>query len=85
MRAYLIKSDKLRIANIPEETSGSFWITDYDEYGKEVSLICVKKDEENFVLISNEDVVCVENRSEVSSINIEFYKFNHIMFILVKY
>ena len=37
MRVQLIKKDRIRSIDIPDSPKGNFWVTDYDESGKEVN------------------------------------------------
>ena len=55
MRVSLIKRDRIRSMNIPEVPQGNFWVTDYDESGKEVNLLNIKEDKGAWVLVSNQE------------------------------
>ena len=39
MRVSLIKTDRIRSIDIPDIPRGNFWVTDYDESGREVNLL----------------------------------------------
>ena len=58
MRVSLIKTDRIRSIDIPDNISGSFWLKDYDDNGKEVNLISIKQVNGKWCLISNQDIVC---------------------------
>ena len=76
MRVSLIKSDRVRSLNIPDVASGNFWLTDYDENGKEVNIANIKAQDNKWYLLSNQDISCVLNNSFVSSLELKKYGFN---------
>ena len=59
MRVSLIKRDRIRSINIPDEPSGNFWVTDYDDAGKEVNLLNITEENGLWRLISNQEFYCV--------------------------
>ncbi len=75
MRVSLIKSDKVRSINIPDNPSGNFWVTDYDESGKEENLISIKEEDGKWKLISNEEIYIISNNEYLKSIELQLYNF----------
>ena len=75
MRVALIKSDRIRTINIPDNPSGNFWITDYDENGKEVNIVNIKEDSGKWNLLSNNEFLCVLNNSYVDHLELNYYSF----------
>ena len=76
MRVLLIKKDRIRSTNIPDIPKGNYWITDYDENGKEVNVLNIKENNKNsssnfntssfsgassWELVSNPEFYCVLN------------------------
>lgn len=61
MRVSLIKNNKINNITLPNDPSGIYWITDFDEDGHEQNLICIEAREKNWFLISNEEYSYVEN------------------------
>lgn len=78
MRVALIKSDRIRTINIPDNPSGNFWITDYDENGKEVNIVNIKEDSGKWNLLSNNEFLCVLNNSYVDHLELNYYSFYHL-------
>lgn len=78
MRVSLIKMDRIRSINIPDKPSGNFWITDYDESGKEVNLLNIKEENNVWKLISNQEFYCVLNNEYIPSFNLKEYNFYSI-------
>lgn len=75
MRVQLIKSDRIRSMNIPDEPSGNFWVTDYDESGKEVNLLNITEENGLWKLISNQEFYCELNSVYVASVDLKDYSF----------
>ena len=76
MRVQLIKNDRIRSINIPDIPSGNFWVTDYDDNGKEMNLVNITKKNERWFLLSNQEVVCVStNNKFVDGFELSNYKF----------
>lgn len=75
MRVQLIKNDRIRSINIPDVPSGNFWVTDYDESGKEVNLININEEEGNWRLVSNQDFYCEFNNDYISYFDLKEYQF----------
>ncbi len=75
MRVSLIKRDRIRSINIPDVASGNFWVTDYDESGKEVNLLNIKEEKGSWSLISNQEFYCELNNDYVPSLDIKEYSF----------
>ena len=75
MRVSLIKSDRIRSINIPDVASGNFWVTDYDENGKEVNIISIKSDAGKWKLVSNQEIVCVKNNAFVPILDLKKSQF----------
>lgn len=61
MQLTIIKRNKLSIFILPEEVSGSHWITDF-ENGKKINLINVEATENGWNLVSNNDAYVVDNK-----------------------
>ena len=78
MRVSLIKSDRIRTINIPDDPSGNFWVTDYDENGKDINLININGDNGAWQLVSNQDIVCIENDNFVPNLNLKKERFEFI-------
>ena len=75
MRVTLIKKDRLRNINLPDNPSGSFWITDYDENGKESNIINIVAENNSWNLISNNEIKCVVNNTFEKKITLKNYSF----------
>lgn len=78
MRVSLIKMDRIRSINIPDVPSGNFWVTDYDESGKEVNLLNIKEEKGIWKLISNQEFYCNFNNDYASSFELREYSFYSI-------
>ena len=78
MRVSLIKTDRIRSVNIPDNVSGSFWLKDYDQNGKEVNLISIKKVDDKWSLISNQEIACISQNSFVDDVELKNYAFEEI-------
>lgn len=78
MRVSLIKKDRIRHVNIPDVPSGNFWVTDYDENGKEVNLLNIKSENGKWKLISNSEFYCLLNNNYVDSLDLKNYCFYSI-------
>lgn len=75
MRVSLIKQERIRSINIPDVPSGNFWVTDYDESGRDVNLISIKAENGKWHLFSNQEVACTVNGSYVPSFELKDYNF----------
>lgn len=75
MRVQLIKSDRIRSINIPDVPSGNFWVTDYDESGKEVNLLNIKEEQGIWKLVSNQEVYCEVRGTYESTVDLKEYTF----------
>lgn len=75
MRVQLIKNDRIRSINIPDVPSGNFWVTDYDESGKEVNLLNIKEEQGIWKLISNQEFYCEYNNTYVATYELKNYNF----------
>ena len=78
MRVSLIKTDRIRSIDIPDNISGSFWLKDYDDNGKEVNLISIKQVNGKWCLISNQEIVCAKNNSFLENMELVNYGFGTI-------
>ncbi len=78
MRVSLVKSDRIRMINIPDIPSGSFWLADYDENGREVNIVNIKAENNKWMLLSNQDIACVLNGTFVSALELKNHSFNVI-------
>lgn len=76
MRVSLIKNDKIRSINVPDIASGNFWLTDYDENGKEVNIANIKSENGKWRILSNSEITCVINNNFVPYIELSKYSFN---------
>ncbi len=66
MRVLLIKNDKIRDFLLPNEISGNFWITIFDENGNEKNIMNIEANkEEGWELISNNEYYIIENSKKV--------------------
>ena len=75
MRVQLIKNDRIRSFNIPDIPSGNFWVTDYDESGKEVNLLNITEEDGVWKLISNQEFYCELNSVYVAAVELKKYTF----------
>lgn len=75
MRVQLIKKDRIRSLNIPDVPSGNFWVTDYDENGKEVNLLNITEENGVWKLISNQEFYCESNGVYVAVFDLKNYVF----------
>ncbi len=75
MRVQLIKKDRIRSINIPDVPSGNFWVTDYDESGKEVNLLNIKEEQGIWRLISNQEFYCAQNNDYIAYFDLKNYSF----------
>ena len=76
MRVSLIKRDRIRSINIPDEPSGNFWVTDYDDAGKEVNLLNITEENGLWRLISNQEFYCVFNNDYIAAFDLKEYSFS---------
>ena len=75
MRVSLIKSDRIRSIDIPDIVSGNFWITDYDENGRETNLVNITAKDGKWNLLSNQEIVCVVNGVFIKEVELKKYNF----------
>lgn len=75
MRVSLIKRDRIRSINIPDVPSGNFWVTDYDESGKEVNLLNIKEEQGVWKIISNQEFYCEIRGVYVAAAELKDYAF----------
>ncbi len=75
MRVSLIKRDRIRSMNIPDEASGNFWVTDYDESGKEVNLLNITEEQGVWKLVSNQEFYCEVNSVYSAIVDLKEYTF----------
>ena len=75
MRVSLIKRDRIRSINIPDVASGNFWVTDYDESGKEVNLLNITEEQGTWKLVSNQEFYCELNNTYVAAVTLKEYAF----------
>ena len=61
MRVSLIKKDKKIDLILPEQISGSYWITDLDKAGNRKNLINIEATDNTWHLISNDDAYIINN------------------------
>ncbi len=78
MRVSLIKKDRIRSIDIPDVPSGNFWVTDYDESGKEVNLLNIKEEQSSWRLVSNQEFYCVQNNDYIAYFDLKNYSFYSI-------
>lgn len=75
MRVTLIKKDKIRSTILPEEISGNFWVTDYDNRGNKVNLISIRALNNKWNLLGNDEVYCMNGNERVPGFVMDNYKF----------
>lgn len=75
MRVQLIKNDRIRSLNIPDVPSGNFWVTDYDDNGKEVNLLNITEENGVWKLISNQEFYCILNGDYTAFFELNIYSF----------
>lgn len=75
MRVQLIKQDRIRSINIPDVPSGNFWVTDYDDSGKEVNLLNIKEENNTWRINSNQEFYCVLNNDYTGYFELKEYSF----------
>lgn len=75
MRVSLIKSDRIRSIDIPDVPSGNFWVTDYDESGKEENLLNIKEENGTWILVSNQEVYYNVNSDYTSYVTLNEHNF----------
>lgn len=78
MRVSILKNDRIKNLNLPTQAIGSFWITDFDDNGNEENLICIEGNGTSWILTSNDEYTCIENNTEVASIELREYNFYDI-------
>lgn len=78
MRVSLIKSDRIRSIDIPDLVSGNFWVTDYDENGRETNLANITAKDGKWNLLSNQEIVCVVNGAFIKEVELKKYNFYSI-------
>lgn len=78
MRVLLIKKDRIRSTNIPDVPSGNFWVTDYDDSGKEVNLLNIKDENGSWQLMSNQDYYCVFNNDYIACFKLQEHAFYQV-------
>ncbi len=82
MRVSVLKDKKMDNLILPEEVSGSYWITDIDKSGMNRNLISIESDNGKWKLVSNAEVFCMENNSPKSSLIItpnNFYVIHNVI------
>ena len=75
MRVSLIKTDRIRSIDIPDVPSGNFWVTDYDESGKEENLLNIKEKNGTWILVSNQEVYYNINNEYTSFVILKEHSF----------
>ena len=75
MKITIIEKEKLRNLVLPEKISGSYWITDFDENGIEKNLISVEGHESGWQMMSNNDVLVLENNENRPIVDLKEYSF----------
>ena len=75
MRVSLIKTDRIRSIDIPDVLSGNFWVTDYDESGKEENLLNIKEKNGTWILVSNQEVYYNINNEYTSFVILKEHSF----------
>lgn len=61
MRVSLMKNDKKIDLILPEQISGSYWITDLDKSGNRKNLISIEAVDNTWHLVSNDDIYVMNN------------------------
>lgn len=75
MRVSLIKSDKISDLILPSKIKGNYWITDIDELGNEKNLINIEAYNNKWKIVSNNEVYCTLNDTQVPSFDLSLYNF----------
>ena len=65
MRVSLIKTTKIIDIILPNNPTGNYWITDFDDDGHEKNLICIEGNKKNWIITSNEEYGYVENNLSI--------------------
>ena len=75
MRVSLIKSDKISDLILPSKVKGNYWITDTDDQGIERNLISIEALNGKWKIVSNSEVYCTLNDTQVPSTELNLYNF----------
>jgi len=75
MRVSLIKPNKIQNIILPNKIEGSFWVTDNDSNDMNQNLISIEAYNNQWKIVSNSDVFCVQNGQKMDSFIIEDYHF----------
>ncbi len=76
MRVSLIKNNKIKNFILPEKIIGNYWITDFDVDGNERNLINIEAKNNQWYLVSNDDVFIVDNNNaRIPYVNLKNYSF----------
>ena len=75
MRVSLIKSDKISDLILPSKVKGNYWITDTDDQGIERNLISIEASNGKWKIVSNSEVYCTLNDTQVPSTELNLYNF----------
>ena len=75
MRVSLIKSDKISDLILPSKVKGNYWITDIDDQGNEKNLISIEESNGKWKIVSNNEVFCTINDTQVPSAELDLYNF----------
>ena len=73
MRVSLIKTTKIIDIILPNNPTGNYWITDFDDDGHEKNLICIEGNKKNWIITSNEEYGYVENNLFKQNVVLEEY------------
>ena len=75
MQITVVKKEKLFKYPFPNEFISTFWVQDKDEFGNDRELIMIEKQNNSWLLVSNENCKIVENGTEVPKVALTLNKF----------
>ena len=75
MQVVVIKKENLYKYPFPNEYISTYWIKDYDDFGNERELVSIEKNNDLWMLISNEKCKIIDDNIEVDSVALTLNKF----------
>lgn len=78
----LIKQDRLFTIFLPNKVMGQYWIKDYDQHGKERSLLSIEAVSGQWVARSNKKVIILDsNKNNIAEVTLSNYLFYHLQIL----
>ena len=79
MNIYFLESNKIYTFKLPLEITGSYILSDYDEYGNKRSLVSVEASSGKWVIKDNDEVKIFYNSAYNKEAILEYYNFYQLV------